>query len=128
MHLPIGQQDITGADAVPRFRWLTIGMCLLHNSVTFRYYGADAPRGISAKKTEPRKLLCMKNPGVTAVAAKYAELLADVRRLRFEQRTPEFSLEHVKVTRRLLEPEHAAPLSPRLMTPTARKRLADASG
>ena len=48
----------------------------------------------------------MPNPGAAAVAAKYAELLADVRHLRLELRSAEFNLEHVKIALLLLDPEY----------------------
>ena len=61
---------------------------------------------ISAASAGLGKIRGMTNPGIAAVAAKYAELLGDVRRLRLELRTAEFGLEHVKATLLLLDPEY----------------------
>ena len=72
----------------------------------------------------------MANPGVAAVAAKYAELLGDARRLRLELRAAEFGLEHVKVTLLLLDPDYPVseikPPRPRASpkTQTERNRMA----
>jgi len=61
---------------------------------------------ISAAGAGLGKIRGMTNPGIAAVAAKYAEIMSDVRRLRLELRTAEFNLEHVKVALLLLDPEY----------------------